>query len=273
MANEKPDSTEISMPEVQARTESDIPQQTEFYKLPTRFGAVPVDEAPLGWEEEGPVIADVWENAFLSTVSDERIDYPTQKPEALLEKVIEASSREGDVVADFFCGGGTTPAVAQRLNRRWVACDQSRIAVAVTADRIARVVEEKIGTLFPVPDFTVEHWGIYESPKPEKLLSFIQPLEVRIAHERIGKWKYHFDVSESVSLNKDGIIANVQWDFDYRGRFSSTEGFAFLRDKKTGKPVLVVEYEFPSPGKKQIACSVQDDQGGERTVVMEVEVR
>lgn len=123
-----------------------------------------------------------------------------------------------------------------------------------------------------------------------ELLSFIQPPEVRIAHERIGKLKYRFDVSESVSLNKDGVIANVQWDFDYRNRFSSTEGFAFLRDKKTGKPVLVLEYEFPSPGKpaqdrvgltsreslagkKKIACSVQDDQGGERTVVMEVEVK
>ena len=70
-----------------------------------------------------------------------------------------ASSNEGDVVADFFCGGGTTPAVAQRLNRRWIACDQSRIAVALTADRVAKVVENRTGALFPVPDFTVEHLG------------------------------------------------------------------------------------------------------------------
>jgi hypothetical protein len=84
-----------------------------------------------------------------------------------LERIIQASSSEGDVVADFFCGGGTTPAVAQRLNRRWIACDQSRIAVAITADRVARVVTDKIGNLFPVPDFTVEHWGIYEAPRLE----------------------------------------------------------------------------------------------------------
>ena len=328
-------------------------------------------------------------------MAKERIGYPTQKPEALLERIIKASSNENDIVADFFSGGGTTPAVAQRLNRRWIACDQSRIAVAVTADRIARVVEEKEGSgrLFPVPDFTVEHWGIYETPILEKLkqgefrefvvkafggktetvspnihgtrygvplyvgepsrssritkddvarfaqaifkerktnfgamlawnfsadarkaaqilsarenkridfvrlnlvrledeafrehvvtkhkdygqlLSFIQPPEVRVAPTRTGRLKYRFDVSESVSLNKDGVIANVQWDFDYVHRFSSTEGFAFLRDKQTGRPVLIVEYEFETAGKKKIACSVQDDQGGERTVIMEIEIK
>src|SRR5262249_6618869 len=52
--------------------------------------------------------------------------------------------------------------------RRWVGCDQSRIAVAVTADRVSKVVEEKTGAIFPVPDFTVEHWGIYEAPKLEQ---------------------------------------------------------------------------------------------------------
>ena len=105
------------------------------------------------------------------------------------------------------------------------------------------------------------------------LLSFIQPPEVRVAVRRVGKLKYQFDVSESVSLNKDGVIANVQWDFDYRdGRFTTTEGFAFLRDKKTGHAVLVVEYEFPKAGTHTIACSVQDDQGGERTVVQTIEV-
>jgi len=72
----------------------------------------------------------------------EKIGYPTQKPEAILERIIRASSNEGDVVADFFCGGGTTPAVAQRLGRRWIACDQSRVAVAVTADRLSKVAEQ-----------------------------------------------------------------------------------------------------------------------------------
>jgi tetratricopeptide (TPR) repeat protein len=106
------------------------------------------------------------------------------------------------------------------------------------------------------------------------LLSFIQPPEVRIAVRRIKSLTYEFDVSESVSLNKDGVIANVQWDFDHKvGRFTSTQGYTFLRDKKTGLPLLVVEYTFQKSGEYTIACSVQDDQGGERTVTQTLEVR
>ena len=72
---------------------------------------------------------DVWDDLpFLHPKSSERIGYKTQKPEALLERIILASSDERDVFGDFFCGGGTTPAVDQRLNRRWIACDQSRDA-------------------------------------------------------------------------------------------------------------------------------------------------
>ena len=106
------------------------------------------------------------------------------------------------------------------------------------------------------------------------LLSFIQPPEVRVFIRRLKPLTYQFDVSESVSLNKDGVIANVQWDFDHKeDRFISTQGFTFLRDKKTRHPVLVVEYEFPDRGEHTIACSVQDDQGGERTIVQSIEVK
>jgi len=90
---------------------------------------------------------------------------------------------------------------------------------------------------------------------------------------RLSPVTYEFDVSESVSLNKDGMIANVQWDFDHKpGRFTSTQGYTFLRDKKTGRPLLVAQYSFPKAGKYTVACSVQDDQGGERTVVQTIEV-
>ena len=93
-----------------------------------------------------------------------------------------------------------------------------------------------------------------------------------MAHRRLKALTYEFDVSESVSLNRDGTIANVQWDFDHKaGRFTSTQGYAFLRDKKTKRPLLVVTYTFPKSGKYTVACSVQDDQGGERTVALEME--
>lgn len=105
----------------------------------------------------------------MNPMARERIGYPTQKPEALLEVIIKAASNPGDVVADFFCGGGTTPAVAQRLGRRWIACDQSRVAAAITADRITRLVEEETGKVFPVSDFTIEHWGVYEAERLSKM--------------------------------------------------------------------------------------------------------
>ncbi len=302
-------------------------------------------------ESPGAPMPDVWQIGYLHGAAKEKIGYPTQKPEELLERIIKAATNEGDVVADFFCGGGTTSATAQRLNRRWVACDQSRIAVSITADRVAKMVEEKIGNLFPVPDFTVEHWGIYEAPKlegypiekfrefvvrpfggkPETISESIHgvrygvPLFVgsqsrrsRITKDDVARfakavyeerranhgvmlgWNFGQDArqaaeilaarenkridfvrlslvrleSESVSLNKDGAIANVQWDFDHRdGHFTSTQGYTFLRDRKSGRPLLVVEYEFEDKGEHKIACSVQDDQGGERTVVQTIEVK
>jgi DNA modification methylase len=320
----------------------------------------------------------------------ERIGYPTQKPEALLERVIRATSNEHGVVADFFVGGGTTAAVAQRLGRHWITCDQSRVAVAITADRLTRQVEEQTGKLFSVPDFTVEHWGVYEArrlaempteqfcgfvlkcfgatveeqqpgihgmkgavpvwvgeanPKKavtaievqdyanairktlrykqdnlrdgimlawafrpdaleaaerlrrleqtdlnfirleqvridsprfrehvaalstdhadyENFLTFVQPPRVEVGHKRISARTYMFDVSESVVLNSGGKIINVQWDFDYRERFSSTPGFSFVRGGQS-EPQLKAQYEFPRSGKVRVACKVQDDMGGE----------
>lgn len=93
-------------------------------------------KGPLYFHPEGPALTDVWDIPFLSTVSSERVGYPSQKPEALLERIIRASSNPGDRVADFFCGSGTTLAVAMRLDRRIVGCDVSPEAMAVTAKRL-----------------------------------------------------------------------------------------------------------------------------------------
>jgi hypothetical protein len=105
---------------------------------------------------------DYWDIPTINNKAKERIGYPTQKPEALLERIIKSSCPPGGVVGDFFCGGGTTPAVAQRLGRQWIACDQSRVAVAVTADRLIRGAQQlQMG--LAIPDFTVEYWGVYEA--------------------------------------------------------------------------------------------------------------
>ena len=119
-------------------------------------------------EQQGRPIYDWWVDipSFQSASgSKERVGYPTQKPEALLKRIIRASSNEGDVVLDAFAGGGTTAVVAQRLGRRWIAMDQSRVAIAVTAERLKHSAIERSFGDAPIPDFTVEHWGVYEQAK------------------------------------------------------------------------------------------------------------
>ena len=118
----------------------------------------------------GKPIDSVWDldelvEHTMSQTSSERVGYPTQKPLAVLERVIEASSRPGDLVFDAFCGGGGTAEAAQRLNRRWIACDQSRVAIAVTAERMKNAALERTIEDSEIPDFTIEHWGVYEATK------------------------------------------------------------------------------------------------------------
>jgi len=346
---------------------------------------------------------DVWRIPCLQPASSEYIGYPTQKHHDLIQRVIECGCPKGGVVADFFCGGGTTPAVAQRLGRRWIATDISKIAVAVTRDRILKDVIGKNGdaknnkeiqqSLGKVPDIVIANWGVYEVPEivkmneetfrnfiiaayngrltssegkihgykqsipifvgspyqeepitekevidfaknivkskghhqgimiawgftpgarnaaqqlavqhaiaidfvkiqlipiesnefkehitskhPEykNLLKFILPPEVRISTKKIKDLEYEFDVSESVSLNPQGRIINVQWDFSYNGeRFISTPGYSFL-GMKDNKPVLKINYTFPSNGKKKVACRVQDDEGGEKIEIINIEIK
>ena len=93
----------------------------------------------LYFHPDGPMMSDVWDVPFLSTVSKERTGYPTQKPEALLERIVRAASSEGDVIADFFCGSGTTLAVARRMKRRWLGCDESPDAVDIARRRIEAI--------------------------------------------------------------------------------------------------------------------------------------
>ena len=354
--------------------------------------------------EKGVKRSDVWEIPQVGPIAKERIGYPTQKPEILLDIIINASTKGGEVVADFFVGGGTTPAVAQRLGRRWIACDQSRVAVAITADRVSKLAEqiplEQAGKTFTVPDFTAEHWGIYEakrlsetppdqfrqfvlraygavpdsselgihghkgaipvwvgepsqksqvtaedvvnfanavrktvryqqdnlrdgtmlawafrpdavqaaqqlreqeatdlnfirldmvridSPKFREhvnvlstdkadystFLTFVLPPRVEVGWKKLSGLTYRFDASETIVLNTEAKIINVQWDFDYRDVFTSTQGFSFIRTANK-EPAVQVNYTFPAAGRHHIACKVQDDVGGEGLWTGYIEVK
>jgi len=106
-------------------------------------------------ENKGTLISNLWNDlAPIGTFSEERVDYSTQKPEALLERIIKASSNEGDLVLDCFCGSGTTASVAEKLNRRWIACDLGRFAIHTTRKRLLGIPQVK--------PFVVQNLGKYE---------------------------------------------------------------------------------------------------------------
>jgi adenine-specific DNA-methyltransferase len=93
--------------------------------------------------EEIP-IDNIWDDiSGLGIISSEWIGFYTQKPEALLKRIILASSNPGNIVADFFCGSGTTLAVAEKLGRRWIGCDLSKFAIQVTRKRLLDIHNSK----------------------------------------------------------------------------------------------------------------------------------
>ena len=92
------------------------------------------------------LVTSVWRIPMLN-IGHERLDFPTQKPEALLERVIKASSDKGSIVFDCFCGSGTTAAVAEKLGRRWIVADLNKGAIQTTIKRLQGVIDEKNGDL------------------------------------------------------------------------------------------------------------------------------
>jgi DNA modification methylase len=92
-----------------------------------------LDDAPAPYP-----LSDAWEVGVIAAIGKERTGYPTQKPEALLERIIRASSSEGDVVLDPFCGCGTTMAVAERYRRQWIGIDLSDVAIEAVRRRMQR---------------------------------------------------------------------------------------------------------------------------------------
>ncbi|GIV45691.1 MAG: restriction endonuclease subunit M [Ignavibacterium sp.] len=90
-------------------------------------------------EYKGRLVTNLWTDIKGLTSNDsESLSYPTQKPEALLERIIRTSTDEGDLVADFFCGCGTTIAVAEKLNRNWLGVDISHLAIKLIVDRLTK---------------------------------------------------------------------------------------------------------------------------------------
>jgi site-specific DNA-methyltransferase (adenine-specific) len=91
---------------------------------------------------------------MVGRTSHERLNYPTQKPQELLERIINAGSNEGDIVLDAFCGCGTTLAAAQKLSRKWIGMDISPAACELSAARLQNSFGLKAGREFSVKGLT-----------------------------------------------------------------------------------------------------------------------
>jgi adenine-specific DNA-methyltransferase len=116
-----------------------------------------VDEDGEELPTEGKPIDDVWVNLpsiQIMSFSGEKTGFPTQKNLDLLERIIRSSSNEGDLVADFFCGAGTTLVAAERLGRRWIGCDLGRFAIHTTRKRLLGIADCR--------PFEIKNLGAYE---------------------------------------------------------------------------------------------------------------
>jgi len=127
-------------------------------------GGKPRLKTPLS-ELKGVALHDVWTDIpALSSAAEERVDFPTQKPEALLERIAEASTNADDLVLDCFVGSGTTAAVAEKLGRRWIACDLSRFAIHTTRKRLLGIQAVKPFTVQNLGKYERQAWQVAEFP-------------------------------------------------------------------------------------------------------------
>ena len=121
-----------------------------------------VPSGSLDQESAGAPLDDVWDIGIIAPVAHERTGFATQKPETLVERILEASSNPGDLVADFFCGSGTTGAVAERLGRRWIMADLGRFAIHTSRKRLIELQRKLHAEGQPYRAFDVYNLGRYE---------------------------------------------------------------------------------------------------------------
>jgi adenine-specific DNA-methyltransferase len=116
-------------------------------------------------EMEGVPLQSVWDDVqSVVSWSQEATGFDTQKPEALLDRIIKASSNEHDIVLDCFCGSGTTAAVAEKLNRRWIACDLGRFAIHTTRKRLLGIPAVKPFIVQNLGKYERQQWQVAEFP-------------------------------------------------------------------------------------------------------------
>ena len=161
----------------------------------------------------------------VATASQEPVGYPTQKPEALLERLIKASSNEGDLVADLFCGSGTTAAVAEKLGRKWICADLGKFAIHTTRKRMIGVQRQLKADSQNYRAFEILNLGKYER-------QHFVGLNPNLREEEQQK---QLQEKEAAFLD---LILNAY-------RAEKVENFAAFHGKKAGRLVAVGPVNLP----------------------------
>jgi DNA modification methylase len=204
------------------------------YAESTRKTFASSDKAGFGKKpdlERGKVPEDWWYFPVVARLHKERTGYPTQKPEALMERIILASSNAGDLVADFFCGSGTTVIVAERLGRRWLACDNSGLAIQSTYRRIL---------LHPA----FEPFSTWETTDQTEYTSEVPQVTVSQNDNQVEVTLDNWESSDpSLREFPDNVIFwEVDWDFDGETFHSLSQS---VRRWRANDLELTLKHEYP----------------------------
>ncbi|MDP1558008.1 MAG: site-specific DNA-methyltransferase [Nitrosomonas sp.] len=177
-------------------------------------------------ESNGRIVGDLWGDISpVNSQASDRLNYPTQKPEALLERIIKASSNEGDLIADFFCGSGTTAAVAEKLGRKWIATDLGKFAIHTTRKRLIGVQRQLKANEKDYRAFEILNLGKYE----RQHYIGVNP------NLREAEKQKQLEQKEAAFL--DLILRAYQAE--------KTEGFTSFHGKKAGRLVSVGPVNLP----------------------------
>jgi len=206
-------------------------------------------------DSEGSVLNNLWDDIDrVGNTSKERIGYPTQKPEALMERIIRMASNEGDIVLDPFMGGGTTIAVAEKLNRQWIGIDQSVMAVKVSDIRL-----QKQATMFSSVYTRHLHKYDYDTLRHKDSFEFESWIIQQFGGSHNVKQRGDFGIdgttSEGVPIQvkrSDNVNRNVVDNF-----MSAAERFdqrLFETNIAEGKPIgTIIAFSFGKGAVEEVA--------------------
>ncbi len=198
----------------------------------------------------GKPIDDVWQIDKLNNSSKERLGYPTQKPEALLERIIQTSSNEGDTVLDCFCGCGTTIAVAEKLNRKWIGIDITYQAISLILKRL----EDSFGSNFT--EDIVDQGKQIRMPAKVILQGEPQDFEaaVALANREDDRLRKEFEKWAVLKFSKNRAFVN-----DKKGGDGGIDGMAYMLDHEENHKEISRKILFSVKSNKSLNPSVIRD--------------